>query len=100
MCVLGMCSRTLCFFPGDLSVELELICPFQNLQTGTHFASKLLVLITRYAVSASSMLLLVLCRARGWLAVGSPPGREAWRAQFAGDVGLHSCSQNAAWKLC
>ncbi|XP_052671489.1 uncharacterized protein LOC128154635 isoform X1 [Harpia harpyja] len=47
---LGMRSRTLCFLRGGLLVELELVCLFQNLQTGTRFPSRLVVFIKRYPV--------------------------------------------------
>lgn len=74
MCVPGMCSRALCFFPGDLSVELELVCPFQNPQTGTRFASKLLVLIKHYPASVSGC-----CPWRsGTQGLASPVCRRCW----------------------
>lgn len=67
-----MCGRTLRFFLGGLLVERELVCPFQNLQTGTHFASRLVVFIKRYPVSVSQVSPSALSWTGHLLAVGSP----------------------------
>lgn len=67
---LGMCGRTLCFFPGGLLVELEMVCLFQNLQTGTRFPSRLVVFIKRYSVSVSQVSPSALCWTRDLLGHG------------------------------
>lgn len=55
-------------------MEREQVCPFQNLQTGMHFPSRLIVFIKRYPLSVSQMSPPALSQTRDLLALGSPTG--------------------------
>lgn len=52
-------------------MELELVCLFQNLQTGARFPSRLVVFIKRYSLSVSQVSPSALCWTRDLLAMGS-----------------------------
>jgi len=87
------------FLSGRPVREQELVCPFQNPQTGTRFASRLVVFSRHYPVSVSQMSHSALPWTRALLAVGSPAGACFW-LQSRQRRCYPKCSRNNSVHVC